>query len=297
MKNDMFSASENEIRFGDYAKNVNFHKYEHLTEVSDFFLEEMQRYPTSPCYDLSGFEHPYFDNINYTNFSDFFMMHPLQPAMTAIQTEEALIYGSNEFDIDFYDIYSKRLLEDNVNKYKTNSRSTSPNEAVVILPGTNKLEDICTRKLQHIYYEHGTLAVFKPHPLTAFESKSNTEWYKDVIHKHAVIADKDEDVYTYIRDAEVVYTTHMSETAFHAACMGKIIKPIDHFKSIGQGSFSHINRHLFETSDHKYVINKMFNDYRSGLVNPKYQMDWKQRISDYLEYIHEKRQSYRYKYL
>ena len=39
MKNDMFSASENEIRFGDYTKNVNFHKYEHLFEVEEYFLQ------------------------------------------------------------------------------------------------------------------------------------------------------------------------------------------------------------------------------------------------------------------
>lgn len=297
MIKDMFSDSENEIRFGPYAKNVNFDKYSHLSEVEDFFLQEMQKYPTSPCYDLGGFEHPYFDNVNYTNFSDFFMMHPLQPAMTSIQTQEALIYGSDVFDVDFFDIYSQRLLKENINKYKTSSRVDVPNKAVVILPGTNKLSEVCFKKLQYIYQEHGTLVVFKPHPLTSFDSKPNTESYKDKIHKHAWIADKDEDVYAYIKDADVVYTTHMSETAFHAACMGKRIEPIDHFKAVDHGSFAHVNRHLFETDDPKYVINKMLNNYRSGLVNPKYQQDWKERVVAYLAYIHDKRNSYRYKYI
>lgn len=297
MKNDMFSASENEIRFGDYTKNVNFHKYEHLFEVEEYFLQEMQKYPTSPCYDLGAFEHPYFDNVNYTNFSDFFMMLPLQPELTRIQVEDALIYGSNDFSVDFYSIYAKRLKEENINKYKTSTRNDRPNEAVVVLPGSNQFGKICIKKLQYIHQEHGTLAVFKPHPLTDFAGISNTDHFHNIIHKHANIADKDEDVYAYIKDADIVYTTHWSETAFHAACIGKKIEPIDHFKEKDFGSFSHINRHLFESQDVAYVVNKMFNDYRSGLVNPKYQVDWKERVAAYLEYIHKKRNSYRYKYV
>ena len=297
MKKDMFSDSENEIRFGPYTKNVNFDKYEHLSEVEDFFLEGMQKYPTTPCYDLSAVEHPYFDNLNYTNFSDFFMMHPLQHELSHMQTEEALIYGSNDFTVDFYNIYAQRLMNENLNKYKTSKRDNKPITAVVVLPGSNQFENVCRKKLQHIYFEHGTLAVFKPHPLTAFEDTTNIGYLKEAIHNHAVIADKEEDVYAYIKDADIVYTTHMSETALHAICLGKEIRPIDAFSEKRYLSFSHVNKHLFETDNPEYVVNKLLNDYRSGLVNPKYQPDWKDRIVSYLAYIHNKRNSYRYRYL
>lgn len=297
MTYDMFSESENDIRFGDYTEHVNLDKYEHLLEVEEFFLEEMKQYPTSACYDLGAAEHPYFDNVNYTNFSDFFMMHPLQPELKHIQTEEALIYGSEDTDVDYFEIYSNRLKEENVNKYNTKSRNDKPNKAVVVLPGTNLIDNICFNKLKYIYHEHGTLAVFKPHPLTDFHEISYQQHYKNTIHRHATVADKDEDVYAYIKQADVVYTTHCSETAFHSVCLGKKVQPIDKFNAKMFGSFSHINKHIFETNNPKYIINKMFNDYRSGLVNPKYQSDWKERVSAYLSYIHKKRDSYRYKYL
>jgi hypothetical protein len=297
MKNTMFSDEEIEIRFGPYAKIVNFDKYHHLIEVEEYFLEEMKQYPTSPCHDLNANEHPYFDNVNYTNFSDFFMMHPLQPELSYIQTEDALIYGETEFAVDFFSIYAKRLKEDNFNKYKTSSRNDTPNEAVVVLIGNNEINKLCFNKLKYIYSEHGTLAVFKPHPMTNFEDMAHDEFFKKNIHKHINIADREDDVYDYIKNAEVVYTSHWSETAFHALCLGKRIEPIDTFQSKIFGSFSHINKHLFETENPEYVINKMFNDYRCGLVNPKYQKDWKERVSKYLSYIHQKRKNYRFKYI
>lgn len=293
----MNSSKENKIRFGDYVEKVNFNQYKHLLEVEKYFLDEMKQYPTTPCYDLHGLEHPYFDNLNYTNYSDFFMMHPLQPELSHIQVNEALIYGSTEFPTDFYSIYSKNLKNENFNKYKTSGRNNKPNEAVVVLMGNNRLDKMCFNKLKHIYNEHGTLAVFKPHPLTDIHESTPAEFYNDKIHKHAIIADKEEDVYDYIKDSTVVYTSHWSETAFHASCLGKTISPIDTFQSKDFGSFSHINKHLFETNNAEYVINKIFNDYRSGLVNPKYHSDWKERISKYLDYIHKKRQNYRYKYI
>ena len=123
MTEGMLSEAERKIKVGSYIENVNFQKYDHLLEVEAFFLAEMQKYPTSPCYDLGAAEHPYFDNVNYTNFSDFFMMKPLQPELAHIQTEEALIYGSTEPDFNFYARYAERLNDDNFNKYTTEGRS------------------------------------------------------------------------------------------------------------------------------------------------------------------------------
>ena len=293
----MLSEAERKIKFGSYIENVNFQKYDHLLEVEAFFLAEMQKYPTSPCYDLGAAEHPYFDNVNYTNFSDFFMMKPLQPELAHIQTEEALIYGSTEPDFNFYARYAERLNDDNFNKYTTEGRSVQNCTAVVVLLGTNALDAVCRKKLEFIYREHGTLAVYKPHPLTDFADTSVEQHMKSFVHKHITVAGKDEDVYSYIKDAEVVYTTHWSETAFHAACLGKRVEPIVKFNEKLHGSYGHINKHIFETDEPKYVINKMLNSYRSGLVHPTYQPDWKERISKYLGYIHDKRSNYRTRYL
>lgn len=297
MTKGMLDQTEREIRFGDSIDRVNFEKYDHLLEVEAFFLEEMEKHPTSPCYDLGAAEHPYFDNITYTNFSDFFMMKPLQPELSYIQTEEALIYGSAESNFDFYSVYSDRLTKENLNKYTTEGRSAKYCKAVVVMLGTNLLDMVCRQKLHFIYKEYGTHAVYKPHPLTDFSESTVQEFVKSGVHKHITVADKDEDVYSYIKGADVVYTTHWSETAFHAACLGKRVEPIDKFNKKLHGSYSHINKHIFETDDPKYVINKMFNDYRSGLVHPTYQPDWKERISKYLNYIHIKRSNYKTRYL
>lgn len=298
MTTEMFDKDEMHARFGDYINNVRFEKYDHLLEVESFFLAEMQKYPTSPCYDRGAAEHPYFDNINYSNFSDFFIMKPMQPELSHIQVEEALIYGSKEPELDFYTMYSERLTDGNLNKYTTDGRSVKNCDAVVVLLGTNALENaVCRKKLQFIYREHGALAVYKPHPLTDFANNSVEQHMKKMVHKHITVADKDEDVYSYIKDADVVYTTHWSETAFHAACLGKRVEPIDKFNEKLHGSYGHINKHIFETDDPKYVINKMLNSYKSGLVHPTYQSDWKERISKYLDYIHNKRLNYRTRYL
>lgn len=286
---------ETEARFGDYKGKVNFHKYEHLKEVEDFFKSEMKKHSTNFCFDLEASERPYFDNLNYTNYGDFFVLHPLQPDLSHIQTREALIYGSDDFEVNYFEEYSNRVLYEDINKYKTTGRLDVPTEAVVCLIGQNKNRVMCYNKLRHIYQEHGKFATYKPHPLT---DQGFIDSYKKNINKNITLADKDHDVYAYIKCSEVVYTTHSSETAFHSLCLGKRIEPIDTFQSRFFGSFSHINTHLFEAGKNsEYVINKLFNDYRSGIIHPLYQSDWKERVSKYLEYIHEKRRWYRFKYV
>jgi len=280
-------------RFGDRFDLLKIEKYEHLREVESYFIEIMKNYPTNYCYDLTAFEHPYFDNINYTIFSDFFMMKPLQPDLSNIQINEALIYGDS-FKIDYFQIYSELLKNKNLNKYKTKSTNVSNIEAVVALPGGNLLDKICFNKLKWIYRTHGKFAIFKPHPLT---EPIEIDMLYEKIHKHINIANYDDDLYEYIKVADIVYSTHSSESVFYSLCLGKKVEPIDTFQHRMFGSFSHINNHLFETDNRKLVINKIFNDYRSGLINPIYQKDWKDRIEKYLDYIHEKRLNYRYKYI
>lgn len=292
--NELFDSAEIDIRFGDYKENVNFDKYHHLNEVITYFCKKMENYPTHHSLDVEANEHPYFDTLVYTNYSDFFMMRPLQPDLSHIQTREALIYGSEDFEVDYFQEYSNRLIKENFNKYKTKDIIDLPFKALVCLTGQNKNDSMCFNKLKHIYLEYGKLAIYKPHPLTEL---SFMDIYRENIHKKITLSSKEHDVYEYLRKVDIVYSTHSSETVFHAACLGKKVEPIDTFQSRFFGSFSHINTHLFETSNYPYTINKLLNDYRSGLINPKYQKDWKKRIDNYLEYIHLKRESYKFKYV
>lgn len=294
MYNMMFDDEEKRIRFGDYEKNVNFDKYDHLSEAVQYLFNKIQDYPTHLAADVGAAEHPYFDTICYTNYSDFLCMRPLQPDLSHIQTQEALIYGSNDFSVDYFNIYANRLVKENFNKYKTKNCINHKFNALVCFVGQNKNDIMCYNKLKYIYKEYGKLAIYKPHPLT---ESSFLQTFHDNIHRKITLASKDHDVYEYLKNVDIVYTTHWSETAFHAVCLGKKIDPIDTFQSRFFGSFSHINTHLFETNKPKYIINKLLNDYRSGLVNPKYHIDWKERIDLYLDYIHQKRSEWRFKYV
>lgn len=291
---NFMSEKEIDTRWGDYKSEVNFSLYDHLSDPVMYLKEKMEQYPTHLSYDVCFLEKPYFNTITYTNFSDFLFIKPLQPDLANIQTTEALIYGSDNFETDFFDIYSNKLKQENMNKYKTKDIKNPSFKAVVCLVGQNRNVDMCYNKLKYIYEEHGKLAVYKPHPLT--EPDFINSYYNN-INKRIIISSKQDNVYDYIKNADIVYTTHWSETAFHSLCLGKQISPIDTFQSRFFGSFSPINSHLFETDKPKYTINKLFNDYRSGLINPKYQKDWKEKIDLYLDYIHEKRLEWRFKYV
>lgn len=292
--NTMFDETEIELRFGDYKSNVNFSKYHHLRPVESYLQQAIEAYPTHCSHDVECLEHPYFDTIGYRNFSDFLSIRPLQPDLSANQITEALIYGDSDSAVDFYGIYADRLASENMNKYATSGGPSSKLEATVALIGQNKAQNMCVNKLRHIYATHGKLAAYKPHPLTGSEYLENLH---KTVHRCAIFVSKEQDVYSYIARSEVVYTSHWSETAFHALCMGKQISPIDTFQSRQFASFSHFNAHLFETDEPRLVINRVLNDYRSGFVHPKYHPDWRDRIDRYLDYIHAKRQSYRFKYV
>lgn len=264
-------------------------KFYDLKEVEDFFSTIIEDYPFGITFDISALEKPHFGNLNYTNFSDFFIMHPLSPDISYQQTIDALTFDSDD-NFDYVEYYKKRIEEGVANKYAgRNSATIKKYNAVVVLPALVKIRShICNNKLRHIAEEHGKHAIFKPHPLT---TKDELNQIMEMLQSFTTVVDPDEDVYEYILNADYLYTSHWSETVLAGVALDKKMEPIDTFQNRLFGSFSHINHQLFNSlpNERKTVLNKIFNNYRSGMVNPNTQPDWKERMVKYLDYILEKR--------
>jgi hypothetical protein len=54
---------------------------------------------------------------------------------------------------------------------------------------------------------------------------------------------------------------------------------------------------LFYNKNKRDIINKLLNNYRSGLFHPLLDKNWKEKISKYLEFIHEMRMSVKHYYM
>jgi hypothetical protein len=80
--------------------------------------------------------------------------------------------------------------------------------------------------------------------------------------------------------------------------LGKRIEPIDIWNNVLMGSFACINNHLF-VNQHQLdnYVNKCFSSYKSGIVNPLIDKDWKGKVDKYFDYICEKRDGYKNWYI
>ena len=289
----MFCPKEHELRYG---KMVTPHKrLEALRPVEAFFLEVMEDYPTVPTYDCNFNEAHYFWTMNYTNLSDCFYMHPLQFDLMHQQMTDALIHGSDD-GYDFKTHYGERILKDQSNKYNDiKSKTDYKAEVLVVLPGTNIYDKtVSLAKLRMIVENYGKHAIIKPHPLT---NKDHLEDIKKSLLPSARILDPKDDLYHYMQKVDLVFTTHSSESALNAVCLDKVIQPVDKYQARHSGSFSALSRLLFSAIEPEPIINRIFNDYRSGLIHPEIHKDWQDRIVQYLDYIHIVREHFKTAYM
>ena len=66
-------------------------------------------------------------------------------------------------------------------------------------------------------------------------------------------------MYLYMKAADKVYTTHMSESAVYALALGKTIEPIDVHNRVHGSSYYSINVMLFRRqSEGDELINRIF---------------------------------------
>lgn len=279
-------------RIGDIQKTQTLSP---LEEVEAYFLNSVKRYKIEVSYDVIANEVPYFKTLNYTEWAHSFIMHPLQQEIRMQQMRDAYNDDASVL-VDYVSHFKERALSKQSNKYAHIDTKTvvPPRKNLVVLVGSNKLKErICLNKLNWIRANCGTDLYYKPHPFTTYQLVGEL---RDLFGKEVVL-DRDIDVYNLLVNAETVYTSHMSETAIYAVCLGKRIEPIDAYNRVEQGSFYHINKFLFMEPDPQYWVNRTFNSEKSGIINPIIDSNWKHKVDGYLDYLMKLRDTYKNKYI
>jgi hypothetical protein len=288
----MFNKKSLSERIGEIQKCTSLH---HLKDVEKYFLYSVKKHKIEVAYDVIANEIPFFKTLNYTEWAHSFIMHPLQQELRVQQMQDA--YNDNaEQKIDFVTYFKNRILSGQSNKYTHIQKDTKnyPRDNLVVLVGSNKLKDrICLNKLKWISTTLDEDVYFKPHPLTTHQLVGEL---KDLFND-ANVLHRDADMYSFLVEAKTVYTSHMSESAVYAICLDKIIEPIDVYNKVEQASFYHINKYLFSVDQPKEWLNRTLNSYKSGIVNPEIEENWKEKIDQYLDYIMTTRAKFKNKYI
>lgn len=289
---DMFNKRSMEERIGEMEKSTTLY---HLKEVEKYFLKTIKKYKIEHAYDVIANELPYFKTFNYTEWAHSFIIHPLQQEMRLWQMEEA--YADKcEHKVDYVDYFKNRILNKQSNKYNhiIDNVDVEYRENIVVLVGSNKLKErICLNKLNWIKETYEDDVFFKPHPLTTHQLVGEL---KDMFGEDMVL-ERDADMYDYMVHADTVFTSTMSESAVYAAALGKDIEPIDAYQEADRGSFYHINRYLFLSEDPAEWVNTTLNSYKSGIINPEVDEKWQEKMRDYLDYMMDKRDKFKDKYV
>ena len=283
----MFTADRDS---GKTNSNINI-----MRECEEFLINKIEKYETVVMYDMNSPEQPFFSILNYTSLGEMLYIHPLSPEASYFQMESCFI-DREPIETDYFEYFKEKYSSGYMNKYENQKeRSINEFDAVVVLPGQNKLfNTVCINKLRYIVHEHGHRAVFKFHPLTREENQEN---FISLLPGNACFVDCNENVYDYIKDADIVYTNHNSDSVFASSCLEKTISPIDSFQMKVHGTFAAINHFLFYHTNRKEIINMILNNYRGGLFVPNLNNDWRVRIDKYLEHIHEKRDTFKKYYI
>tara|TARA_B100000131_G_C18123571_1_gene613805 strand:- start:3861 stop:4817 length:957 start_codon:yes stop_codon:yes gene_type:complete len=297
---EMFSNKVAKDRIGPLRKSSALNP---LREVERYFLQEMKhyqkdkRYKTECGYDVMAQELPYFKTLNYTEYASCFIIHPLNLEMRLRQIRHA--YEDDvENVLDFASYFKDNIENKSANKYKDRETDfdkwQEPTDNLCVLVGSNKLKErFCLNRLRWLSTEHDSNILYKPHPITTHQIIGEL---KDFLGEHKLLP-RDADVYHYLQNAHTVFTSHMSETCLYAAVLGKWVEPVEVYQKVHQGSFYHINRQIFlrqaDGQDVVEWINKTFSNYKSGIIQPAVDENWREKVDKYLEYIHNERAKYK----
>lgn len=274
------------------SDSLNFTK-----DVESYLLAQMKNYPTSIDYDVIADELPYFKTFNYTEYAHCVIMHPLQLELRVLQMQEA--YDDNvEQTIDYIQFFKDKITNSDPNKYKDRAPTDNyePREAIVALPGSNKLKEcICLNKMKYIRDIHGGNVWFKPHPMTQHKLVGEL---MDLMGEDRVLP-RNANLYQLMKDdkTKIVYSSMLSESAMYAIALDKQLEPTDVYNKMPRASFYHINKNLFFNKDPKEWVNRTFNSPKSGVISPLTDDNWRKRIDDYLEYAHNLRNRYKNKFI
>lgn len=278
----MFEREEQEKRIGELEFSDIMAP---LMEVEDCFRDMMKGYPTEYTHDCTAMENPYFKTMGYTNYSDCFLMYPLQYEMSYRQVMKAVGVGVER---DFCGYFEDKVLKGVANKYKDRKPAEGHVKTLVVMPGNNKIVD--TLSLEKVVWilDNYPKVGLKPHPLTDNEILRQLE---QKIGKANVLP-MDSDLYGYMINCDTVFSTHLSESAAYGVALGKSVYPCDKYNTRLQQSFSHINGPMFLEQNPRSWINRTFSDYRSGVLNPALEKNWEEKMKRYLDFIHDEREMF-----
>ena len=288
----MFNKKEKEDRIGSSLTKSK--TLDSLKEVERYFIKQMRKYGTESDYDVVANEIPYFKTLSYTEYATCFIINPLCQQLRVAQIRDAYLDECEALDWTTY--FANTVKDKKSNKYaaQKNKKDYETRYNLVVLAGSNKLKEaICLNKLRWIKDTHGDDVYFKSHPLTTHALIGEL---KDLFEEDTILP-RNADLYHFLLEADVVYTSCISESAVYAVSLDKDIEPIDVYNKEEQGSFYHINKNLFTEKDPKGWVNKTFSSPKSGVINPTVDKDWKGKIDKYLEYIHQVREDNKYKYV
>jgi hypothetical protein len=288
----MFNRKEKEDRIGrDLTKSSHLNS---LKEVERYFLKQMKKYGTESDYDVVANEITYFKTLGYTEYATCFIINPLSQQIRIKQMQDAYLDDNESEDWAAYFAETVRNKQSNKYEGQKNKSKYETRYNLVVLAGSNKLKEaICLNKLKWIKDEYGDDVYFKAHPLTTHQLIGEL---KDLFDEDTLLP-RNADLYHFLLEADTVFTSCISESAVYAVALGKDIEPIDVYNKEEQGSFFHINKYLFTEKDPISWVNKTFSSYKSGIINPAVDKDWKDKIDKYLEYIHKVRSDNKYKYV
>lgn len=289
----MFDKKDMKERIGDMKKVSSL---KHLEPIEEYFLERLDELKMEQDYDVVANELPYFKTFSYTEIGHSFFMYPLQQELRVQQLNDAYEDSSKEVSGDWVAYFRERALEKGANKYThIKSHNIEPRPHLIIPVGSNKLKDtVCLNKIFYIINTYGRENIyFKPHPLTTHQLVGEM---KDRLGEEVVL-ERDADMYSLIAGAETIHTTHMSESAIYAVCLDKTIDPIDVYNVVHRGSYYPISRNLFNSSNPKKWIQKAFSSYKSGIVNPDLDHNWREKVDKYLDYMLGLRENHRYQFV
>ena len=287
---EMFNRKVLDKRIGPLKKTKNL---DDLEQVEGYVIRKCSERGIEYSYDVMAEEMPYFKTIGYTEFATNFYLQPLNAKLRNEQMLDAW-HDKDSKVVDYSSYLINNIQKKFANKYegrKDHIDKWPAKDYLVILPGSNKVKsNICLNRMKYISKQHGNNVYFKPHPITTHQVIGEL---KDFFREENILP-RDVDMYYYLQKAKQVYTTHISESAVYAAVLGKKIEPIDVWQGIQLGSFACINNHLFtQQHDIKNYINKVFSSYKSGIINPVIDKNWKEKVDKYMDYICKKRDVYK----
>lgn len=292
---EMFNKKVLDQRIGPLKKSKNLHV---LEDVEGYVLRKCQEIGLEHSYDVMAEEMPYFKTMGYTSYGTSFILQPLNLMLRTEQVTEAASATDTE-QLFNYAGYLKNNIEKNIaNKYQDreqNFKNYKHKDYLVVLPGSNKLKkNCCLNKMKHIAREHKGNIYFKPHPICTHAIIGEI---KDMFGEESILP-RNIDVYHFLKKAKKVYTTHISESCLYAVALGKQVEPIDVYQEVHRGSFYVYNKELYRNQkDGIDWINKTFSNYKSGVINPTIEKDWKKKVDKYFDYMKAKRQAFKHWYI